>query len=282
MVASLYRIGTISAALVLLLPYAMRFDLVLLGRLPLRGRERWRFLWPLASWVRALVKPGSAVVGGSGAVAFGACALLLGAGALALGAAEPRPVWALALLGGGRLALAGSAPGKWPGEQSRSGLLLDGLGASVAFALALAGTMTLASQSAPTGAVWLALHQPLALAVACLAVAADPLRIRAADSRADAACHFQLLHAGSAQAWLESARYAWWAAGTGLVVAFFFPSLGWPWRLVLLAALLAALLWLRDAYVTGLRARLDWWFWPVLTALAAASLVVTLLLAAAP
>jgi len=164
----------------------------------------------------------------------------------------------------------------------RSKLLLYGLAAGVALALALTGPAILAKQGTWTNAGWLALYQPLALVVASLAIATDPLSVGGGGIASHAGLHFQLLHAGRAQAWLETARYAWWAAGTGLMVAFFFPSLIWPWRLLLLVALLALLLWLRNAYVGGLRARLNWRFWPVLTALVGASLAITLLLVSAP
>ena len=129
MAATLFRIATISVITLPLLPYVMRFDLALLGRLSLRGPQRYRLLWPLTSWLRALAKPSATTVGGSRVLALVAGVVLVVAGGLVLGVPAVEPIWPLALLVGARLALAGAAPERLPCGPLRSRLWRDGLGA---------------------------------------------------------------------------------------------------------------------------------------------------------
>jgi len=114
------------------------------------------------------------------------------------------------------------------------------------------------------------------LVVGSLAVSVDPLA--AGESNRQAGWHFQLLHAGGSLALLETSRYAWWIAASALVVTQFASTASWPRQLMLVVVGTAAVLWLRRAYTEGLRQRLDWRFWPVLTILAAVSLAITLVI----
>ncbi len=276
MAATLFRIATISVITLPLLPYVMRFDLALLGRLSLRGPQRYRLLWPLTSWLRALAKPSATTVGGSRVLALVAGVVLVVAGGLVLGVPAVEPIWPLALLVGARLALAGAAPERLPCGPLRSRLWRDGLGATVVLALALTGPAVLSRQSLTPIAGWLVLYQPLALVVGSLAVSADPFPSGEGDRRAG--WHFQLLHGGGLLALLETSRYAWWFAGSALLVTQFAPAVSWPWQLALVVVWMVAVLGLRHAYTESLYRRLDWRFWPLLTILAAGSLAVTLMM----
>lgn len=275
MMADLYRIGTTWVVFMVLLPYAVRFDLKILGGLSLHGPRPWGALWPFVTWVRALSKPCDSTTLGSRLVVLMGCVLLLGAGVVVLVLPGPPLAWAMLLLACGRLLLAVASPMVPSDGATRHERLIEGLVASAVLALALTGPVTLAAWAEAVGSEWLVLRQPLALLVACVATTGAWVEGVGDREVAEANLTFQRLHAGGTNAWLVTGSYAWWTSGMAMVMAAFLPSLIWTLRLTALVGVLGGMLWLRRFYVLGLRRRLAWRFWPLLAALAGASLAVT-------
>ncbi|MGC9361051.1 MAG: hypothetical protein ACP5G7_11895, partial [Anaerolineae bacterium] len=257
MMAALWQIGATSAALALLLPFAIRFDLKALGRLPLHVLEGLCLLWPIRTWVRALGKRGAYRDKGWWIVALSGGALLTTAAAV-ICSGWTVLVWAMAIYGVVRTILAvyvafGSAL-----PANRGEVLAEGLLSTTVWAMALVGPAVLMASDqilVPSQGCVLA-RQPAAALALCLGVAGswvDPICGRLAPTLALA---FHRLHADGQSAWLVTDGYIWRIAGLAAWTGGFLPSADWITRLVVVIIGLLVILWLRQIYVIGLRRRL--------------------------
>jgi len=278
MIASLRQIGATSAALVLLLPYAIRFDLKVPGRLPLRRPVGWGLLWPVVTWVRALGKSWGRLGWARWAAALSGNGLLLMATALAICSGPLALTWLVAASSAGRVSLALFAPSEPGALAKRRDGLVEGLISSAVQGLALVGPAVLVAARetcAVAGYGWILSRQPLALLVACVTTAGGWVDAVSDRDAPTAALTFHRLHASGASAWLVTGSYVWRACGLAMLTAGFFPSAAWITRLLVVMIGLPLLLWLRRLYAVGLRRRLGWRFWPFLAILAGASSAVT-------
>lgn len=279
MMAHLWQIGAAAAILVLLLPYAMRFDLKVLARLSLRGAKGWFGLWPVATWIRALGKPPRERGSFAWLGALLGTLILLSASVVAVCSGTLAGVWLVALLVAGRTMLACAACHEPRRAAVRYEGLMEAWLSGATFALALVGPASLAAQmerAAAGGVGRMLLQQPLAFTVLLVALAgiwADGVGDREGPTTA---LTFHCLHAGRANACLVTGSYALRVCGLAVVGAIFLPSAAWSTRLSLIVVSLPVLLWLRGAYVVGLRKRLGWRFWPLLATLGSVGGVLTL------
>ncbi len=282
MMAALWQIVATAAALTLLLPFAIRFDLKVLGQLPLRGPERRSPLWPVRTWTRALRKrtrhsrSGGWIAALVGGVLLVTAATIISCGWTVL-------AWAMAVCGVGRAILAihvasGSAP-----SATRREVLAEGFLSTTVWSMSLVGPaalVALGETRAMVGHGWLLIQQPAAALGLGLAVVGSWVDAIAGNATAIPAVTFHRFHANAQSAWLITDAYVWRLCGLAAWTVAFLPSVTWITRLVVVVAGLLVVLWMRRIYVTDLRGRLGWRFWPSLALLTGASAAVTVWLVA--